>query len=231
MSEQGARQTRWWWVRHAPVPDGGCIYGQRDLDCDCSDVEIFRILARELPGDAVWLTSNLARTRQTAAAILAAAHERFAGIRPIAIADFAEQHLGQWQGLKRSTFYAERGVGTRTLWFAPAEERPPGGESFADLIARVWPAIVRLTEEHAGRDIVCVSHGGTIRAALAMALGITAQAALSFAIENCSLTRIDRLGPATSCGLWRVGCVNHRPWSRTPAGSALEQNVIALDKA
>ena len=30
-------ETRWWHVRHAPVPDGGRIYGQRDLDCDCSE--------------------------------------------------------------------------------------------------------------------------------------------------------------------------------------------------
>ena len=58
-------QTRWWWIRHAPVPDGGFIYGQRDLGCDCGDVEIFGILARELPRDAIWLTSNLLRTKQT----------------------------------------------------------------------------------------------------------------------------------------------------------------------
>jgi len=77
--------TRWWWIRHAPVPDGGRIYGQSDLDCDCGDTEIFAILARELPQGAVWLTSNLVRTRQTAAAILGAgaviAQERY-GVSP-----------------------------------------------------------------------------------------------------------------------------------------------------
>ena len=36
-----------------------------------------------------------------------------------------------------SAFYAERKVGTHTLWFAPADERPPGGESFVDLVERV----------------------------------------------------------------------------------------------
>ena len=34
-NKPGVVTTRWWWVRHAPVPDGGFIYGQRDLDCDC----------------------------------------------------------------------------------------------------------------------------------------------------------------------------------------------------
>jgi alpha-ribazole phosphatase len=211
MSAPAPRVTRWWWIRHAPVPDAGRIYGQRDLDCDCTDAEVFRILANELPGAAVWLTSNLARTKQTAAAIVTAAQERFAGVAQIPIAALAEQHLGDWQGQERSTFYAARGVGTRTLWFARAEERAPGGESFADLLARVTPCVRRLTNEHSGRDIVCVSHGGTIRAALALALGITPQAALSFTIENCSLTRIDYLGEFGGNDLWRVGCVNQRP--------------------
>lgn len=228
MSEPGA--TRWWWIRHAPVPDGGRIYGQKDLDCDCSDAEIFRILARELPRDAVWVTSNLVRTTQTAAAILAADRARFAGIAPRPIGDFAEQHLGDWQGLERKVFYAERKVGTHTLWFAPAEERAPNGESFADLLARVAPAIDRLTTQHRGRDIVAVTHGGTIRAAVAHALGLTAQAALAFAVENCSITRLDHLRPEPGVGLWRAVAVNHRPWSRTPAAAHLGHNPVAIDK-
>ena len=84
--------------------------------------------------DAVWVTSNLVRTRQTAAAIIAAAEGRHAAIAPVAVPDLAEQHLGEWQGLERRAFYAERRIGTHTLWFAGAEERPPGGESFADLV-------------------------------------------------------------------------------------------------
>ena len=155
MSTQSPSQTRWWWIRHAPVPDDGCIYGQRDLDCDCSDVAVFRAVARELPRDAVWFTSSLARTKQTAAAILGG-DPRPGNIIATPLAEFAEQHLGQWQGQKRSAFYTARGVGVRTLWFAPADERPPGGESFADLMARVAPAIMRLTEAHRGRD-----RGGT----------------------------------------------------------------------
>ncbi len=229
MSGTQAGSTRWWWIRHAPVPDGGFIYGQRDLDCDCGDEEIFRILARELPRDAVWLTSNLVRTRQTAAAILAASRERYAGVEPTPIAEFAEQHLGDWQGLERKAFYAERKVGTHTLWFAPADERPPGGESFADLVDRVRPAIERLTAEHRGRDIVAVTHGGTIRAALAHALGLSPQAALAFAIDNCSITRLDFLSPEKHTGLWRAVAANHRPWSRMPAAQLGQ--AVTIDKA
>ena len=215
-------QTRWWWIRHAPVPDGGRIYGQGDLDCDCTAVEIFKALAHELPTGAVWVTSNLARTRQTAAAILAAVEGKHVAARPIAVPEFAEQHLGEWQGLERKPFYAERKVGTHTLWFAPAHERAPGGESFVDLVDRVRPSVERLTSEHRGRDIVAVTHGGTIRAALVLALGLEPQSALSFLVENCSITRIDYLSPSGAPGLWRVGAVNHRPWGEAakPPGAA-----------
>jgi len=69
----GVTSTRWWWVRHAPVrTDGGNIYGQFDIDCDCSDSVVFAGVAKFLPRDAVWFSSNLKRTHQTAAAIWAA---------------------------------------------------------------------------------------------------------------------------------------------------------------
>src|SRR5262245_42709476 len=124
--------TRWWWIRHAPVPSRGLIYGQGDLPCDCGDAELFAGLAAEIPANAVWVTSNLLRTRQTAEAILAADPQKFAGVELHALPQLAEQHLGAWQGLDRQAFYAERKVGTHALWFAPADERPPGGESFTD---------------------------------------------------------------------------------------------------
>jgi len=223
--------TRWWWIRHAPVPDDGRIYGQRDLSCDCSDAEAFAILAGELPAEAVWVTSNLKRTIETAAAILAADPVKFAGVEPRAVPDLAEQHLGEWQGLERKGFYAARGVGTRTLWFAPADERAPGGESFADLIARVAPAIERLTMDHRGRDIVAVTHGGTIRAALGLALGLDPQAALAFAADNCSLTRLDHLSAGGGAGLWRVVAVNRRAWPRPVSARDTGRKPLAIDKA
>jgi len=229
--------TRWWWIRHAPVPDGGRIYGQSDLDCDCTASHIFAALAHELPTDAVWLTSNLARTRQTAAAIMAAVEGRHATAQPLAVPEFAEQHLGEWQGLERKPFYAERKVGTHTLWFGPADERPPGGESFVDLYDRVRPVIERLTAEHRGRDIVAVTHGGTIKVALAVALGLTPQAALSFLVENCSITKLDYLHPEDAPALWRVAAVNHRPWSKAVALDAVGNPVdpvppsLSVDRA
>ncbi len=94
------------------------------------------------------------------------------------------------------------------FWLTPADHAPPGGESFAAVIERVRPVVERLTAAHAGRDIVAVAHGGSIRAALALALGLGAEGALAFRIEHLSLTRIDHAAGPGPGGDWRVGSVN-----------------------
>jgi len=199
--------TRCWWIRHAPVVDnGGRIYGRSDIDADTSDRSSFTALARRLPNPAVWVTSDLRRTQQTAAAIAAAGPT----IEPPRIErDIAEQDFGEWQGRKRDEIFA-REAEWHQFWLAPAQARPPGGESFVDLIGRVVPAIDRLVAEHAGRDLVLVAHGGSIRAALAGALGLDPETALAFAVDNLSLTRIDHIATTDEPrSAWRVVAVNH----------------------
>jgi len=79
------------------------------------------------------------------------------------------------------------------------------------VMQRVAQAIHRLLELHRGRDIIAVAHGGTIRAALGLALGLEPEACLAFTMENCSVTRIDHIdGPGMGHG-WRVVTVNRPP--------------------
>ena len=201
--------TRWWWVRHAPVTvDNGHIYGQSDLPCDTTDAPTFAALAKALPRNAIWVISNLMRTRQTADAILKVSLPTAPQPDFEIVPAFAEQHLGQWQGLPRAAFLADRGF-AGSYWFAAAEECAPEGESFLDLVSRVKPEMDRLTAAHPTRDIIAVAHGGTIRAALSLALGIAPQATLALAINNCSLTRIDHVIIGETSG-WRVAGVNMR---------------------
>ena len=213
--------TRWWWIRHAPVINhGGRIYGQDDLECDCSDVESFRWLARMLPADALWVTSHLSRARATAASIIAQLPDGAAPI-PLVEPDLAEQHFGDWQGLTHDELAARRDGAWHRFWLAPAAEAPPGGESFVQVIERVSAVVARLCRKHAGRDIIAVSHGGTIRAALAIALDLDPERALAIATENCALTRVEHIaGEAGSHapggdGVWRVALVNVVPKAMT----------------
>ena len=205
-------ETRWWWVRHAPVVGhDGRIYGQSDMPCDCSDADAMKALAGVLPTEAVWITSHLKRTVETAAAIVAAG---LPAPPPIAVPDLAEQSFGDWQGKSWDEIAALDEIVHARFWDDPTNNAPPGGESFAALMHRVSGAVERLSVEHAGRDIVAVTHGGTIRAALAHALSLRPEKAMAVKVDNLSLTRLEHVPGRLDMGhanAWRVVTVNQPP--------------------
>jgi broad specificity phosphatase PhoE len=212
--------TRWWWVRHAPVRnDGGNIYGQTDIACDTGDREVFEAVAKILPRDAVWYASNLQRTHQTAEAIWATGFPRPATL--LREAAFAEQHLGQWQGMNRAAFLASRPIGGSN-WFAAIDERAPGGESFMDVYNRMKDAIDRINLGQAGKNVIAVGHGGTIKAAVGLALGGLPEKGLAFDIDNCSVTRLDHFA-SSGHSAWRLPMVNQQPWIADASHNAMHQ--------
>ena len=120
--------TRWWWIRHAPVTEtDGRIYGATDPNATIEKPEAYRALDAMLPEDAVWVTSHLKRTKQTAAAIAEAGGRRIA---PLEEPDLGEQSFGAWHGLTYDEVNAF--ADSHRFWLAPATHRPPDGESFAD---------------------------------------------------------------------------------------------------
>jgi alpha-ribazole phosphatase len=218
-SKSAVVTTRWWWIRHAPVrSDGGNIYGQKDIECDCSDLEVFVAVAKILPRNAVWYSSNLKRTHQTAEALWAAGFPKPAGMSHEV--SFAEQNLGKWQGMNRKEFIASLPLGRH--WLTEVNEPAPGGESFMDLYNRVRGAIERINAEHAGKDVIAVAHGGTIKAAIGLALGNQPERGLAFDIDNCSVTRLDHFLSA-SHNNWRLPMVNQQPWIADASHNAMHQ--------
>jgi broad specificity phosphatase PhoE len=199
-------ETRFWLIRHAIVEENArlVLYGTMDVGlCPISleeQVPVYRALAARLPRNAAWLVTPLSRTRRTAEAIFAAGYPR---VKPAVEPALTEQALGEWQGLAHAELPARLTLPKHAFWPLGGEERPPGGESMADVIARVGAALERLAAAREGQDVVIVSHGGAIRAAVAHALGIGPDNALHLSVQNLSLTRIERHPDA-----WRVVCVN-----------------------
>ena len=91
-----------------------------------------------------------------------------------------------------------------------------------DLYNRVCGAIERINAEQAGRDVIAVAHGGTIRAAVGLALGGQPEKGLAFDIDNCSVTRLDHLASASHTG-WRLPMVNQQPWIADASHNAMHQ--------
>lgn len=198
--------TRLFLIRHALVEASARarFYGSLDVGlCAIALVEeatTYEALAARLPRPAHWVVTPLMRTRATAAAIFAAGYPEAPLAEEPAL---AEQHLGEWQGIAHDALPPLLRAPAHPFWPHAGAERPPGGESFADLRDRVGPALEALCARHAGEDVVVIAHGGTIRAALAHALDLTPDQALSFSVRNLSLTRLERHGPH-----WRVQAVN-----------------------
>ena len=194
--------TRWWWIRHAPVinPDGR-IYGQSDLSADLSNGDQFEQLARNLPEDAIWVTTTLRRARETAEKL---ADSVALGLDITEDDSLREQAFGDWEGARWDEIPAKE---SEQYWQDPARTRMPNGESFADVAARVTATVERLNDDHSGRNIIAVAHAGSIRAAISHALGGDPQAALSFHLTPLSLTRLDAIHRDGKIW-WRVAGVN-----------------------
>jgi alpha-ribazole phosphatase len=202
-------ETDFWLIRHALVDENAraFLYGVMDVPlCETTLLEqapMYRALAARLPRPADWVVTPLSRTRRTAETIFA---HGYPAAELSVEAGLIEQSLGEWQGLPHHELPAKLVHPAHAFWPLAGREKPPGGESMAEVITRVGAAMERLAEEHAGREVVIVSHGGAIRGAIAHALTIGPDNALHMSIQNLSLSRLQR----TPDG-WRVVCVNELP--------------------
>jgi alpha-ribazole phosphatase len=202
-------ETRFWLIRHAIVDENAraMLYGVMDVPlCETSLLEqapMYGALAARLPRPATWKVTPLSRTRRTAEAIFAAGYPM---VEPQVEPDLIEQSLGEWQGLPHAELPARLTLPKHAFWPLAGHERPPGGETLAEVIQRVGHALEVMAVRHSDEDVVIVSHGGAIRAAVAHCLGIGPDNALHLSVQNLSLTRIERFPEG-----WRVVCVNELP--------------------
>ena len=123
-----ARESRLWLIRHAPVDGALGVIHPSGAFADTSDVERLNRLRARLPSEALAICSPARRTRDTARALR---------LEPVIDPAFREQAFGDWTGHRHSDLAAQGDEAYASFWRAPATNRPPGGDSFEDQIARV----------------------------------------------------------------------------------------------
>jgi broad specificity phosphatase PhoE len=131
--------------------------------------------------------SDLPRARETAERIGART-----GLAPQLEPRLREVDVGEWRGLAPHEVQAqypegyERWLGGGTGWLE--------GESYADMAERAYVFVREIVARHAGASapIVCVTHGGVIRALVMRVLGMPAESRQLLATgPTATLTAID----------------------------------------
>jgi broad specificity phosphatase PhoE len=112
-------------------------------------------------GGCTWLTSPLARARETAA-LLGRAEA------PVD-ARLAEMSFGAWEGRRRADLSAELGPEMAEIEARGLDFRAPGGESPREVQDRLAPLLAEIGR--GGRDHLAVTHKAVIRALYAQATG------------------------------------------------------------
>ena len=159
-------------IRHGATAwnEAGRIQGRSDPSL--SPAGRAAVAAWRLPPDlqdaaqgARWLTSPLARARETAEILRGAPAER----EPRLI----ETDWGAWEGRSLAELRAELGEAMAENEARGLDFRPAGGESPRDVQQRLQPLLAELAQATKGAagTVVGVTHKGVIRAVYALASG------------------------------------------------------------
>ncbi|WP_170420701.1 histidine phosphatase family protein [Ruegeria arenilitoris] len=191
--------TRLHLVRHGPT-HAKTMVGWSDIPADLSDYAAIARLHDHLPQDALVISSDLSRAADTATAIQGT--RRRLPHHP----DLREIHFGTWEMRAFAEIEAEDPELAFAYWDSPGDVRPPNGESWNAVRARVDAAIDGLIGMHAGADLVIVAHFGVILTQVQRALDLDAQQTFSHRIDNLSVTELAFDGKT-----WSAGRINHLP--------------------
>ena len=132
--------------------------------------------------DAI-VASDLKRAMDTASTLADAV-----GLDVTPYPDLREVDLGSWTGASRDELEREAPELWRR-WRIEGVEGWDGGERYEDAIVRVGGAVSALAEQHDGKTVVAVSHGGSIRLATCHLLGMPAsELGRIMSIGNASIT-------------------------------------------
>ncbi|WP_171122496.1 MULTISPECIES: histidine phosphatase family protein [unclassified Ruegeria] len=191
--------TRLHLVRHGPT-HAKTMVGWSDLPADLSDTAAVARLHDHLPPESLVISSDLSRAVDTASAI------QGARARLPHHPDLREIKFGTWELRGFKDIEADDPELAFAYWDNPGDVRPPEGESWNEVRARVDTVVDALITQHTGQDLVVVAHFGVILTQVQRALDVTAREAFSHKIDNLSVTELTHHDDG-----WSVGRINHLP--------------------
>jgi broad specificity phosphatase PhoE len=178
--------TRLLLIRHAEPEDDvrGRCYGRLDIGLSPTGLAGAKRLAeslRDVELERVYASPSR-RAVETAAAL---------GGTPVVEDRLRELDFGELEGRTYDEIEREQPTLFRRWMEAPTLVRFPGGESYAELRKRVAAAVDDVVAAHSGRTVALVSHGGVVRAALAVVLGLPDDRAFALDVGYGRISVVD----------------------------------------
>ena len=181
--------TKLYLVRHGETDWNRDMKVQGSTDIELSSVGIKQagLLANRLAGEKIDViySSSLKRALKTS--------EIIAAEKPCGINKSDKYHeicFGPWEGLTIKEIKEKYSEHFRIYREDPANFRLPGAETFLDLMERTYNAIMEIISLHKGSNILLVSHGTAIKAAIIRILEIDIRNYTKFRIDNASISII-----------------------------------------
>jgi alpha-ribazole phosphatase/probable phosphoglycerate mutase len=187
-------------IRHAHSTMAGRFCGHSDPPLsDAGRVQLPQIVRRlERWPVARICTSDLKRAYDTASAVASSR-----SLPLLVRIGLREINFGEWEGRSWEEIEA-RDPAAAADWLAQYPfAAPPGGESFADYRSKVEKELMALLEASGQECSAVITHGGFIRTALAMILGIPEKSMHQIELEYGCVTVLHHAGKG-----WMVGGVN-----------------------
>ena len=176
-------------IRHAPVKQVKDCFPKHNPNAIIKNNQL-RVLAALIPNNCIWYVSPLKRAIQTAEALSKFVYYS----KMIYEIELIEQNFGDWSGKKISEVWEVlKKIKTKhNFSFISPEVSPPNGESFKEQCKRVeiWLEKLNVSE---GKNIVIISHAGTIRSILSHALKIKPDYAIGIEILHQSLNVLEMI--------------------------------------
>ena len=196
-------------IRHAQVEKLKGFIPENNANA-VINLDHLKILASNIPHNCTCYVSPLKRTLQTAKAL-----SEFTNFTELLVDNkLKEQNFGEWGGKKISSVWDEIKMFKKkhNFSFISPELLPPRGDTFLDQCKRTASFIENLNLSNR-KNLVIITHSGTIRAFLSYILHIDPNIAISIEISHLSITSFEIItkGQLKICGeKYRLLNVNHK---------------------
>jgi broad specificity phosphatase PhoE len=174
--------------------------GRRDVELGERGRRQAQLLAEALRGDPIEgvYSSPLSRALDTARP-LAETHALQVSLDE----RLTDMSFGEWEGRPREEVEQADSAHYRTWLAEPHVFRAPEGESFADVLGRVWPALGEIAARHRDGGAAVISHRVVCKLLLCAALGAGEAAFWRVRLDTASISRLH-----TSGDHWVVTSIN-----------------------